>query len=181
MEMSWSRWFRCESSFELLLVPKQPGVFAIAEEVVDPSTTGGRRMLAVFAVDEAEDLSRELSRMFAVGSPWQQKLNESSCFVRYAVTSDQEKRQAAANALRHWLDSKREVASQFLGGAPFSNAPAASEPQVAAAQVAGVAAGAEHGEEEDDDENVLKTSAERAVDRVAKGAGYAGVFKTAGK
>ena len=38
MEMSWSRWFRCESSFELLLVPKQPGVFAIAEEVVEPSS-----------------------------------------------------------------------------------------------------------------------------------------------
>jgi len=181
MEMSWSRWFRCESSFELLLVPKQPGVFAIAEEVVEPSNPGGRRMLAVFAVDEAEDLSRELSRMYAAGSPWQQKLNESSCFVRYAVTSDEEKRHAAANALRHWLDSKRDVAGQVFGGAAISNPPAAAEPQVAAAQIAGAAAGSEQAEDEDDDESVVKTSAERAVDRVAKGAGYAGVFKTAGK
>ncbi len=176
MEMSWSRWFRCESSFELLLVPKQPGVFAIAEEVIEPSSPGSRRMLAVFAVDETEDLSRDLSRMFATGSPWQQKLNEANCYVRYAVTADKEKRHAAANALRHWLDSKREVAGQVFGAAP-----AVSEPQIAAAQIANVAAGSDHADQadEDDEESVVKTSAERAVDRVAKGAGYANVFKTA--
>src|SRR5579859_5877933 len=175
MEMSWSRWFRCETSFELLLVPKQPGVFAIAEEVVEPSGPGSRRMLAVFAVDETEDLSRELSRLFATGSPWHQKLHEATCYMRYAVTTEVEKRHAAANALRHWLDSKREVAGQFFGAAP-----AVSEPQVAAAQIANVAAGSDQSDD-DEDESVVKTSAERAVDRVAKGAGYAGVFKTAGK
>jgi len=164
MEMSWSRWFRCESSFELLLVPKQPGVFAIAEEVVEPSSPGTRRMLAVFAV----------------GSPWQQKLHESICFVRYAVTADKESRHAAANALRHWLDSKRDVAGQVFGGAPLSAAGLVSEPGSAAAQIANVAAAADD-VEEDEDENVVKTSAERAVDRVARGAGYAGIFKTAGK
>ena len=175
MEMSWSRWFRCESSFELLLVPKQPGVFAIAEEVVEPASPGSRRMLAVFAVDEAEDLSRELSRMFATGSPWQQKLNETTCFVRYAITADVEKRHAAANALRHWLDSKREVAGQVFGAAP-----AVSEPQVAAAQIARVAAGSDYADDEDED-GMVKTTAERAVDRVAKGPGYANVFKVTGK
>jgi hypothetical protein len=180
MEMSWSRWFRCESSFELLLVPKQPGVFAIAEEVVEPSSPGTRRMLAVFAVDETEDLSRDLSRMFAAGSPWHQKLHESICFVRYAVTADKENRHAAAKALRHWLDSKRDVAGQVFGGAPLSAAGSVSEPGAAAAQISNVAAGADD-VEEDEDENVVKTSAERAVDRVARGAGYAGVFKTPGK
>jgi hypothetical protein len=175
MEMSWSRWFRCESSFELLLVPKQPGVFALAEEVMEPASPGSRRMLAVFAVDETEDISRDLSRMFATGSPWRQKLNESVCFVRFAVAMDGEMRHAAANALRHWLESKREVAGQVFGAAP-----AVSEPQVAAAQIARVAAGSDYADDDEED-GMVKTAAERAVDRVAKGAGYANVFKVAGK
>jgi hypothetical protein len=33
--LQWSRWFRCESTHSLLLVPSKPGVFALAEEVVD--------------------------------------------------------------------------------------------------------------------------------------------------
>jgi hypothetical protein len=48
MEMNWSRWFHCESSFGLLLVPSQPGVFALAEEVVQAVGVQSRRMLAVF-------------------------------------------------------------------------------------------------------------------------------------
>jgi hypothetical protein len=72
------------------------------------------------------------------------------------------------------------VAGQVFGGAPLSAAGSVSEPGAAAAQIANVAAGADD-VEEDEDENVVKTSAERAVDRVARGAGYAGVFKTPGK
>jgi len=39
--LHWSRWFRCESHHSLLLVPSKPGVFAIAEEIMDvaPSTS----------------------------------------------------------------------------------------------------------------------------------------------
>src|SRR5579862_5658023 len=33
--LHWSRWFRCESHHSLLFVPSQPGVFAVAEEVMD--------------------------------------------------------------------------------------------------------------------------------------------------
>jgi hypothetical protein len=36
--LQWSRWFRCESHHSLLVVPSKPGVFALAEEVVDLST-----------------------------------------------------------------------------------------------------------------------------------------------
>ena len=36
--LQWSRWFRCESHHSLLVVPSKPGVFALAEEVVDFST-----------------------------------------------------------------------------------------------------------------------------------------------
>jgi hypothetical protein len=33
--LQWSNWFRCESHHSLLVVPSKPGVFALAEEVVD--------------------------------------------------------------------------------------------------------------------------------------------------
>jgi hypothetical protein len=33
--LHWSRWFRCDSPHSLLFVPSKPGVFAVAEEVLD--------------------------------------------------------------------------------------------------------------------------------------------------
>jgi hypothetical protein len=33
--LHWSRWFRCDSHHSLLSVPSKPGVFAVAEEVMD--------------------------------------------------------------------------------------------------------------------------------------------------
>jgi len=33
--LQWSRWFRCESPHSLLFVPSKPGVFALAEEMMD--------------------------------------------------------------------------------------------------------------------------------------------------
>ena len=158
MEMNWSRWFRCETSFGLLLVPNQPGVFALAEEVV--SAANGRRMLAVFQVDETDDLSLALSRLFAVGSPWRAKLSEGHCFARYAVAPGLADRRAAADALKQWLTAQRELASQVLTAHP------ASQPAADAAS------------EEEDDDAAVKTVAERAVDRVARGSGYAKVMRT---
>ena len=58
VRLDWSRWSRCESSFNLLLTPHQPGIFALAEEIVDATVSGGKRMLAVLEVASAEDLSR---------------------------------------------------------------------------------------------------------------------------
>ena len=140
MEMNWSRWFRCESSFSLLLVPNQPGIFALAEEVMQPGENS-RRMLAVIEVQEAEDLARSMSRLFAVGSPWREKLGEARCYVRYAVAPSIADRRAAANALKTWLNSQREVAAQI-----FEQTPAAAP-----------------------DQGGLKTVAETAVDRVTHG------------
>jgi hypothetical protein len=114
MEMNWSRWFHCESSFELLLVPSQPGVFALAEEVVQAEEPQARRMLAVFEVAEAEDLSRAMSRLFAAGSQWREKLAQARCYVRYAVAPSIADRRAAATALKNWLSTQREVASQIF-------------------------------------------------------------------
>jgi len=33
--LHWSRWFRCESHHSLLVVPSRPGVFALAEEIME--------------------------------------------------------------------------------------------------------------------------------------------------
>jgi hypothetical protein len=162
MEMNWSRWFHCESSFGLLLVPSQPGVFALAEEVAQAGVQP-RRMLAVFEVAEAEDLSRAMSRLFAAGSPWREKMAQAKIYARYAIAPSIADRRAAAAALKNWLSVQREVASQIFESRPPMAAdqkPAlAMEPNavMAMAAVAEPQAGG------------LKTVAERAVDRVTHG------------
>jgi acyl-CoA reductase-like NAD-dependent aldehyde dehydrogenase len=154
MEMNWSRWFYCESSFGLLLVPNQPGIFALAEEVIQPAGPNSRRMLAVFEVEEADDLARALSRLFATGSPWREKLAQARCYVRYAIAPGIADRRAAAAALKNWLGAQREVASQIFeqksAMAPATDAWAAATQN----EFAGTE---------------LKTIAERAVDRVTHG------------
>jgi hypothetical protein len=129
MEMNWSRWFHCESSFGLLLVPSQPGVFALAEEVVQAVGEQSRRMLAVFEVAEADDLSRAMSRLFAAGSPWREKMAQAKIYVRYAIAPSIADRRAAATALKNWLSAQREVASQIFESRP----PTTAEPTVTAA------------------------------------------------
>jgi hypothetical protein len=156
MEMNWSRWFRCESSFALLLVPNQPGVFALAEEVIEPAGSNSRRMLAVFEVDETEDLALSLSRLFAVGSRWREKLSEGRCYARYAVAPSLADRRAAAEALRQWLESQRDLATQIFAGQVVAHKPDATV--------------------NEDDERTVKTVAERAVDRVARGHSYSKVI-----
>jgi acyl-CoA reductase-like NAD-dependent aldehyde dehydrogenase len=152
MEMKWSRWFRCESSFELLLVPNQPGVFALAEEVAQATGPYSRRMLAVFDVQEADDLSRAMSRLFATGSGWREKLAQARCYVRYAVAPSIADRRAAASALKTWLNSHREVAAQVFEQKTVTTGGAAER------------CGAL-----EEIETELKTVAERAVDRVTHG------------
>ncbi|HLJ89055.1 MAG TPA: hypothetical protein VKZ53_19700 [Candidatus Angelobacter sp.] len=114
MELNWSRWFRCESSFGLLLVPRQPGIFALAEEVIQPAAPGARRMLAVFEVNEAEDLARALSHLFAPSSPWRNRLADARCYLRYAIVQNPQDRIASAAKLRKWLTSQLDVAAQIF-------------------------------------------------------------------
>ncbi|MFZ0138705.1 MAG: hypothetical protein WAK89_16690 [Candidatus Sulfotelmatobacter sp.] len=33
--LQWSRWFRCDSTHSLLIVPSKPGIFALAEDIMD--------------------------------------------------------------------------------------------------------------------------------------------------
>jgi hypothetical protein len=149
MEMNWSRWFRCESSFGLLLVPAQPGIYALAEEIVQPAGPYSRRMLAVCEVDETEDLARSLSRLFNTASPWRERLAEGRCYLRYAVAENAEERRGAASALKNWLESQREIAGQIFDPALSASKSAPAEPA---------------------------TVSERAVDRVSKTREYAKVF-----
>lgn len=177
MEMNWSRWFHCESSFSLLLVPSQPGVFALAEEIVQAVGEQSRRMLAVFEVAEAEDLSRAMSRLFAAGSPWREKMSQAKIYVRYAIAPSIADRRAAAAALKNWLSAQKEVASQVFESRPsaageqktFEKTPTTAEPTVTVAvggtsevRIERRAARLQH-------EGEMKTVAERAVDRVTHG------------
>jgi hypothetical protein len=194
MDMNWSRWFHCESSFGLLLVPSQPGVFALAEEVVQSVGAQSRRMLAVFEVAEADDLSRALSRLFAAGSPWREKMAEAKVYVRYAIAPSIADRRTAAAALKNWLSAQREVASQIFESRPpaaeqkpFEQKPAVAaeqKPVLAMAEI-GVLLAEETGEMRSERRIAraqhegeaaqrggaleMKTVAERAVDRVTHG------------
>jgi hypothetical protein len=110
--IQWSRWFRCESSFSLLLVPSAPGLYALAEEVAAPGETPtGKRMLAVFEIAETDDLCVALSRQFAPHSPLSQRLSSGHCFVRFAQLRDVERRRAICNSLNRWLAASAQAAA----------------------------------------------------------------------
>jgi hypothetical protein len=158
METNWSRWFRCESSFGLLLVPNQPGIFALAEEIVQPAGPNSRRMLAVFEVGASDDLVRALSRLYTPASPLRERLAEGRCYLRYAVITDEEERQSAVSALKIWLNSQREVASQLFER-PVA-APAEPKIKVPPVPILPEVSEVEAAE--------MKTVAERAVDRVTR-------------
>jgi hypothetical protein len=113
----WSAWSRCESSFSLLLVPHKPGVYALAEEVIDAGAYG-RRMLAMFAVTASDDLARSISQLFMPSHPLSERMAQCRCFVRYAEIADPVVRQETAQALERWLlqasDRAAELAPQAL-------------------------------------------------------------------
>ena len=51
--LQWSRWFRCESHHSLLVVPSKPGVFALAEEIMDMGSATAHVETAAAAVPRA--------------------------------------------------------------------------------------------------------------------------------
>jgi hypothetical protein len=125
-QVKWSKWSACESSFSLLLVPQQPGVFALAEEIVpagDP-VAQTKRMLAILEVGAADDLARSLSRLFAADSVYHQRLSAARCYVRYAVIAEQGERLAVAAAMQQWLAAQSEALD-----VPAPAAPAAQHDQ----------------------------------------------------
>ena len=118
VRLDWSRWSRCESSFNLLLAPQQPGIFALAEEVVDATVAGGKRMLAILEIAPADDLARALSWLFSPASALRDRLLSGNCFIRYAVVPDLEQRDTIAAQLRNWITASAETATGFAGVEP---------------------------------------------------------------
>ena len=112
--LQWSDWFRCESSASTWLVPARPGLFALAEEVIAPGEApgmGGKRMLALFQISEADDLGMALGRLFLPGSRADERLSGGRCFARYAMIDEAVQRRSAHAALQAWLASSAETAS----------------------------------------------------------------------
>ena len=112
LTLNWSKWFRCETSFSLLLVPEQPGVYAVAEEVMPESAgLGGKRMLAIAQFAETDNLARALSRLFTPASPLQERIAGGRCRLRYVVVENEAARHAACAALQTWLAASAETAA----------------------------------------------------------------------
>jgi len=108
--LEWSRWFRCESSFSVLLAPSKPGIFALGEEIIAPEE-GSKRMLALFEVIETDDLGLALGRLFLPRSPQRAKLDAGGCYARFTVIEDAAERASAHEALCSWMDQSAETAS----------------------------------------------------------------------
>jgi hypothetical protein len=141
--LRWSRWFRCESHHSLLLVPSKPGVFALAEEIVDYGTeknhvgtaalgcptersladsqivdgahTEGliRRMLAITQFFEADDMAFVLDRMLARPNPLRDALNSGRYFIRFVIIEDESQRHSVCNSLNQWVASQ-SMANQSM-------------------------------------------------------------------
>jgi hypothetical protein len=121
LRLEWSRWFRCESSFSVLLAPSKPGIFALGEEVLSPAD-GSKRMLALFQVAETDDVGMALGRLFLPGNPLRERLAEGRCFVRYTVIEDSAQRQTAYGVFQCWMQQSAESASGIgtTPSAPFA-------------------------------------------------------------
>jgi hypothetical protein len=136
--LQWSRWSRCDSPHSLLVVPSKPGIFALAEEVmnlgassdrVETAALGcperssvtlapeakARRMLAVLQFAEDDDMAFVLDRMFTKANPLRSRLATGRCFLRFVVIEDQSQRRGICSALNQWLLSSAEKACGIAG------------------------------------------------------------------
>jgi hypothetical protein len=131
--LQWSRWSRCDSPRSLLVVPSKPGIFAIAEEIMDlgtgnalaadgksrgpspPEAAPARRMLAVLQFSEDDDMAFTLDRMFTRIHPMRARLASARCFLRFVVLEDRVQRRSICSALNQWMLSSAEKASGLLG------------------------------------------------------------------
>src|SRR5437764_4857012 len=110
LRLEWSRWFRCDSSFSVLLAPAKPGIFALSDEIVS-TADDSKRMLALFHIVDTDDLGMALGRLFLPGNPLREKLESGKCFVRYAVIEDSTERSAAFKIFQTWLQDSAEKGS----------------------------------------------------------------------
>lgn len=60
--LQWSRWFRCDSLHSLLVVPSKPGIFALAEEMMEIGNSYGAADALVRQENPADREGRHFSR-----------------------------------------------------------------------------------------------------------------------
>jgi hypothetical protein len=111
LRLQWTSWFRCESSFSVLLAPAKPGIFALGEEVVPPAGSESKRMLGLFQISQADDLGMTLGRLFLPGNPLRERLTKGRCFARYAMVEDPDQRRIATEVFQRWMQDSAETAS----------------------------------------------------------------------
>jgi hypothetical protein len=133
LRLQWCKWFRCESSFSVLLAPAKPGIFAVGEEIISPAPSAmelrtptlsggeglspvGKRMLALFQISETDDLGMTLGRLFLPGNPLRERLASGRCFARYTVIEDATQRSTANEIFQRWMQESAEVASGMGAG-----------------------------------------------------------------
>lgn len=150
--LHWSRWFPCETSFDLMLVPTRPGLFAIAEELIAPreaAARGGKRMLALSQVYATEDLAITMTRLLAVNNSQKDRAAQGRIFARFTVFEDDHQRPSAQTAFERWLmtsaaagsgrihdlDDFAEVPSSAIESEPERRTPAESRSEGRAANV----------------------------------------------
>ena len=112
--LHWSRWFPCQGTSDLNLVPSLPGILAIAEEVIAPGETAiaaGKRMLAVLEVNMADDLSIAMGRLFSPASALKERIANGRVFARYTVIEDDAQRESAHASFQRWLSQSTEAAT----------------------------------------------------------------------
>src|SRR6266496_3364280 len=110
LRLQWSRWFRCDSSFSVLLAPAKAGVFALGEEVISPPDVG-KRMLSLFQIAETDDIGMALGRLFLPGNPLRERLAAGKCFARYTVIEDSAERSAAYKIFQCWIHESTTTSS----------------------------------------------------------------------
>ena len=114
--LHWSQWIPCHNVLSLAVVPSQPGLFALAEEVAgvgEVPAAGAKRMLALFEISETGDLGKALGRLFLPGSPEGKMLAAKRCFARYTVIEDDAQRASAYAVFKRWMASSAETAQGF--------------------------------------------------------------------
>jgi hypothetical protein len=115
--LEWSRWFRCDATFDFRVIPSAAGIYTFAEEIVpagELTLTGGKRMLAVLRIAETEDLCLALARHMSPHDPLSARLRSGCCFVRFTKVAESGHRQAACKALNQWLAASAGTASGFV-------------------------------------------------------------------
>jgi hypothetical protein len=110
LRVQWSRWFRCDSSFSVLLAPAKPGIFALGEEIIS-AAEGSKRMLALFEIKETDDIGMALGRLFLPGNSLRERLAAGKCFARYTVIEDPAQRTAAYGIFQRWMQESTAIGS----------------------------------------------------------------------